>query len=63
MFDFFYAIPRLDAIVKKIRQKFRKCFCFFRFRGGIREISDSALANNAQSFAGINFVFAGLSLP
>ena len=27
MFDFFYAIPRLDAIVKKIRQKFRKCFC------------------------------------
>ena len=34
-----------------------------RFRGDIREISDSPQANTARSFAGINFVFAGLSLP
>ena len=35
----------------------------FRFRGDIREISDSAPTNTARSFTGINFVFAGLSLP
>ena len=33
-----------------------------RFRGGIRELSDPAQANTARSFAGINFVIAGLSL-
>ena len=34
-----------------------------RFRGDIREISDSTQANIARSFAGTNFFFAGLFLP
>ena len=33
------------------------------FRGDICEISDSAQANTARSFAVINFVCAGLSMP
>ena len=41
------------------------CCWKIRFRGDIREISDSALTNTApaRSFAFTNFVFAGLSLP
>ena len=36
-------------------------FLKIRFLGDIREICNSAQANSARSFAGINFVCAGLS--
>ena len=36
-----------------------KCFLLnIRFRGDIRDISDSAQVNTARSFDGTNFVFA-----
>ena len=54
---FWHFFMKLTHLINRL-----KWFCI-RFRGDIREISDSRQANTAWSFAGINFVFAGLSMP
>ena len=60
-FGFFF-FPEANPhrpLINRLKWFFKK----IRFRGDICEISVSAQANTAQSFAGNNFVFAGLALP